>query len=68
MLFFNMVITIISYTSLTALNKSLHAMFLKICINRGDLLLLSPLLKQTTHSLTVLSFIVWSSQTFSKHQ
>ena len=29
---------------------------------------LSPQLKHTTHHLTVLTFIVWSQQTFRKHQ
>ena len=35
------------------MNKSLHAILITICTSRGDPLLLLPLLKCTTHRLTV---------------
>ena len=59
-LFFN-IVTTLTNAFLTMMNKSLHAMLLKICTSGGDPL--SPLLKHTTttsHPLT------GSSQTFSK--
>ena len=43
------------------MNKSLHS----ICTRGGDLLLLSPLLKCTTHRLTVLTSTGWFPSTFS---
>ena len=41
-------------------------MFIKICTGGGDPLLLSPLLKCTTHHLTVLTPTIQSPSTFSK--
>ena len=46
-LFLN-ICAITSYAFLSALNKSLHAMLVKICTSRGDPLSLLPLLKCTT--------------------
>ena len=51
-LFFNTVTTI-SWASLPAMNKSLHAALRKICTSNGDPLL--PQLKCITHCLTVLT-------------
>ena len=42
-------VTTIRYTFLPAMNKSLHAVLIKICTSRGDSL--SPVLKRTTHNL-----------------
>ena len=49
------------------MNKTLRATFIKICPSGSETLLLSPLLKHTTHCLTVLTSIVWSPLVFSKH-
>ena len=56
-LFFNRVTTI-SYTLSTTMNKSLHAMLIKICNQWRWPLLLLPLLKHTIHHLSVLTFTV----------
>ena len=66
-LFFS-IFTTIPYVFRPAMNKSLHAMLAKICTSRGDPLLLSPLLKCTTHHLIALTSAVWSPETFSKDQ
>ena len=60
------------------LNKSPHAMLVIICIvidkttclvfHGGDPLSLSPLLKCTTHSLTMFTFTGWSPEKFNKYQ
>jgi len=50
------------------MSKSLHAALVKIGASRFRPLSLSPLLKGTTHCLTVLTFTVLSPQIFSKHQ
>ena len=57
-LFFN-VVTMASYAFSPVMNKSLHAVLIKIC-SRGDPLLLSPLLKYTTHCSALLTSTVWS--------
>jgi len=54
MLFFS-IATTTSYAFLPAVNKSLHAVLIKVCTSGGDPLMLSPLLKCTTHHLTVLT-------------
>ena len=64
-LFFNPVTTI-SYAFSAAMNKSLHAILIKICTSWGDPL--SPLLKHSTHCLTVLTATVWSPSKFSNCQ
>jgi len=64
---FNIVITFSSAFS-SVMNKSLHAELMNICTRRGDPLLLSLLLKHTTHCLTVLTSTLWSPSMFSKHQ
>ena len=46
------------------MNKSLHAAFVKTWTSGGDPQ--SPLLKHTTHCLTVFTSTVWSPWTFSK--
>jgi len=56
-LFFNIATTISSAFSPT-MNKSLHAVLIKICTSRGDPL--SPQLKHNTQHLTVLTSTVWS--------
>jgi len=61
-------VTAISYAFLPAINKSLHATFIKICTIRGDALFLSPLLKCTNHLLSVLTSTVWYSSTFTHHK
>lgn len=48
------------------MNKSLHAALVEVCTSRGDLL--PPVLKCTTHCLTVLTSTIWSIQAFSKCQ
>jgi len=55
-------ITTISCVFLPAVKKRLHSTVIIICTSGGDPLLLSPLLKNTTHCLTVLTFTVWSPQ------
>ena len=52
---------------LPAMNKSLHAVLVKICTSRGDPLSLLSLLRCSTHHLTLLTSTLWSLQTFSKH-
>ena len=47
-------------------NKSLHAVLVNMCTSRGDLLSLSPLLKDNTQHLILLMSTVWSIKTFSK--
>ena len=64
---FFIIVTAISYAFSPTMNKSLHAVLIKICTNRGDPLLLSPLMKHTTHCLTVLTSTLWSPLMFSKH-
>jgi len=64
-LFFNTVTTI-SYAFSLAIDKSLHAMIIKIFTSEG--LSLLPPLKHTTHPLTVLTSTLWSTPVFSKHQ
>ena len=49
-----------------AMNKSLHAVLVKICPTGGDSLL--PLLKCTTHRLTVLTSTGWALETFTRCQ
>jgi len=66
-LFFNIIATI-NYAFSPAMNKSLHAVLVKICTSGRDPLSPSPLLKCTTHRLTVLPLTAWSSSTFRKHQ
>ena len=50
--------TTISYAFSPALKKSLYVTLVKIWTSRGDPLLLSPLLKHTTHCFTVLTSTV----------
>ena len=52
------VVTTISHAFALAMNKSLHAMLIEVYSSEGDPL--SPLLKHTTHHLSVLSSTVWS--------
>ena len=59
-IFFSNIVTTINFVFLPVMNKSLHATLVKICTSRGDPLLLSPLLKNTIHCLTVLTSSVWS--------
>jgi len=59
--------TTINYAFLPAMTKSLHATLTKICTSRGDPQSLAPLLKCTTHHLTVLTSTVWSLQTFCRY-
>ena len=66
-MFFNTV-TIISYAFSPAMNNSLHVVLIKISTRGGNPLSLLPLLKCTTHHLTVHMSTVWSPQTFSKCQ
>ena len=66
-LFFNTATTTSSAFS-PVMNKSLHAILIKICTSWGDTLLLSPLLKHTTHYLTVFTSTVWFPAPFRKHQ
>jgi len=47
-LFFN-IVTTISYLFSPAMNKSLHAMLVKICTSRGDPLSLLTVLELGTH-------------------
>jgi len=61
------VTTIICAFSL-AVDKSLHALLINICMSGGDPLSPLPVLEGTTHRLTVLTSPVWSPETFSKHQ
>ena len=63
-LLFNMITT--SYTCLPVMNKSLRAVLIKICTSRDDPHSLLPLLKCTTHCLTVLTPTIWSPSVFSK--
>ena len=63
---FYKIVTVMNYAFLSAMNYSLHAVLIKICTRGGDTL--SPLLKNTTHHLTVLTFTVGSRETFSKCQ
>jgi len=60
-------VTTISSAFLSALNRSLHVILVKICARRGNPLLLLPVLKRTTYYLTVLTS-VWSPKVFSKCQ
>ena len=62
MLFFNILFLFASHEQEAA------STLVKICTGGRDPLLLSPLLKHTTHSPTVLPSTVWSPYTFSKHQ
>ena len=48
----------VSYVFLPAINYTLHAVLIKICISGGNLQ--SPLLKSTTHHLSVPSSSRWS--------
>ena len=66
-LFFNIVTTISSAFS-PAMNKSLHTVLVKISTGGNDQLSLLPLLKCTTHHLTVLRSTVWLLGMFSKYQ
>ena len=56
------IVTIISYAFSPVMNKSLCATLIKPCARRRDQLSLSPLLRFTTHHLTVLISTVWSPQ------
>ena len=47
-------VTTIRHVLLPVMNKSPHAALVKACTTEGDPLLLLPLLKHTTHCLTVL--------------
>lgn len=58
-LFFNAV-TVISNVFMPVINKSLNAALVKIGMNGDDPLLLLPILKHTTHHVTVLPSTVWS--------
>jgi len=49
--------TTISYAFLPAISKSLHTELVNVCISGSDPVLLSPLLKRTTHHFTVLTSI-----------
>jgi len=62
------IVSIIIYAFLPVMNKSLHAVLTKIYISKGDPPSMSPLLKSTTQSLTVLTSTVWSPSTLNKHQ
>jgi len=57
-------VTTIAYALSSAINKSFHAVLVKIHTSGGDLLSLSALLERTPHCLTVLT--VWSLKTFSQ--
>ena len=57
----------INYAFLPVMNKSLHAVLIKICASGDDPPSLSPLQKHTTYHLTVLTSTVWSPQMLSKH-
>jgi len=59
---FSVFIKCISYAFLPAMNKSLHAMLVKICTSGGELLLSPLLLKCTTQPS------VWSYPLFDLHQ
>ena len=59
MLFFS-IITTTSCAFLPAMNKNLHAAFIKICTSSGDPLSLSLLLKCNTRHLTMLTSTVGS--------
>jgi len=52
------VLPTISYAFSPVMNKSLHAVHIKICTSGGDPLSLSPLLKRTTDHFTVLTSTV----------
>ena len=54
-LFFNTVTTI-GCAFLPAVNKNLHSTLITVCTGEGDILLLSPLLKHTTHHHTMPQF------------
>jgi len=58
------IVSIIIYAFLPVMNKSLHAVLTKIYISKGDPPSMSPLLKSTTQSLTVLTSTVWSPSGF----
>lgn len=69
-----MIEQIISYIIITTIyafslvmNKSLRGTFIKIYAREGEPVLMLSLLKCSTHSLTVLTFTVWSPLNFSKH-
>jgi len=66
-LFFS-IATTMSYAFLPPVNKGLRAALVNICTSGTDPLSLSPLLKCTTHCLTVLMATVWSPEMFSKYQ
>ena len=61
------IITAVNYACFPSMNRSLHAMLIKICTNRGDPVLQLAVLKCTTHSLTVLTSTSWSPETVSNH-
>ena len=62
--FFN-IVTTVSWAFLPLTNKCLRAVLPKMSTTRGDPLSLSPLLKHTTHKLTVLTSTVWYPSTFA---
>ena len=66
-LLFN-IVTTITYAFAIEVNRSPHAKPAEICTSGADPLLLSPLLKCTTHCLPVLTSTGWSPETFSKCQ
>jgi len=65
---FFIIIIIISCAFSPAMKMSLHSTPVEICNSGGDPQLLSPLLKRTTHHLTLLTSTGWSPETFSKYQ
>ena len=65
--FFNVVTVTINYVFSPLMNNSLHAVLVKICISRGESLLLLPLLRLTTHCLAVLKSTVWSPSALKKN-
>jgi len=65
--FLNTATTII-YAFSSSTCKSLYAMLVKICTRGGNPLLLSLLLKDITHCLTVSTSTVWSPYTLKKRQ
>lgn len=52
-------VTTISYSFSPMMNKSLHATLAKTCTSGGHSLSFLPLLKLTTHHLTVLTSTAW---------
>ena len=65
-LFFS-IVTTINYAFLPEVSKSLHAILIKICSSRCNILSLLLLLKHTTHHFSVFVSTVQSPEAFIKH-